>query len=115
MAMVASNQHIGSGLDAQGGQMHQNARAGLEWGLAGAWGGSCIETESFALPNGGYVTVNCVELAPSTESGVGSIYRLVSTACTQPGTTHQCPGSHPAALGYVERRVMALLEGPLPP
>lgn len=117
---LSGHQHMGAALDVQGSQAYQAARSGLEWGLYKAWKNespcnSGTQTSNFGTPLGSFsITVQCAKTAVS-EAGGGNLYTVTAWACNQPvanppAGTAACPGSNPAATGYVERKVRALIE-----
>lgn len=111
IAIVASTQHRGNMLDLDGSRAYFAARSGIEWGAANAVNASaCTATHTLsATVNGMTVTVGCTVVASgdTTEAGLGTIYRIVATACNFPVATG-CPGT--AGPNYVERRLEALVE-----
>lgn len=125
IATVSTTQHIGSAQDIQGSQAYYAARAGVEWGLYQALKASSCEPSSasgssFVYSTGNIsVTVDCFttpQPAPKLpdEAGAGYLYTITATACT-PGNAAApfCPGNA-ANPNYVERRVTALAESPVP-
>ncbi len=111
IATVSSTQHIGSALDLDGARAYQAARAGTEWGVAGAINASaCAPTTSIGTVNGMAVTVLCTTLATGNviETGLGSIYQVTAIACNQP-VAGVCPGAVGGA-NYVERRLTVVSE-----
>lgn len=114
IAIVASTQHRGNMLDLDGSRAYFAARSGIEWGAAKAVNtvnaSACTATQTLsATVNGMTVTVGCTVVASgdTTEAGLGTIYRIVATACNFPVAT-ACPGA--AGPNYVERRLEALVE-----
>lgn len=112
IATVSSMQHIGSALDLNGARAYQAARAGTEWGMAGAINvpPACAASTNIGQVSGIDVTVTCVTVVPgiTDEAGSGSIYRITAIACNQP-SAGACPGVASGA-NYVERRLEALVE-----
>ena len=103
MASVFSAQQTSSALDITGTRAYLAARAGAEWGIyRQRIDNSCVLSSTFAMPAGTTlseftVTVTCT---PLTEHGI-TRYRVISTACNQPGASG-CPNAsdHP---DYVAR------------
>jgi MSHA biogenesis protein MshP len=110
IATVSSAQHIGSALDLNGARAYQAARAGTEWGAAGAIASACAASTSIGTVNTVAVTVTCTTLATgnAVEAGLGSIYQITAIACNQPAAG-VCPGVASDA-NYVERRLTAVVE-----
>lgn len=111
-----SNQHLGAALDVQGVHAYQAARGGLEWGLYKAWRdqapcNSGNQTANFGPLGSFYITVRC-EKNTVDEAGGGNLYTVTAWACNQtpPSGSDNCPGNNPAAAGYVERKIRALIE-----
>lgn len=111
IAVVSSTQQKGAVLDEDGSRAYFAARSGIEWGAANAFNASgCLPTYTLATTvNGMTVTVGCTTVASgnTTEAGLGTIYRIVATACNFPAAG-ACPGA--AGPNYVERRLEALVE-----
>lgn len=111
IALVSSTQHAGNALDLAGARVRLAAQAGIEWGAANAFNaGACGAAHTLATTvNGMTVTVGCTTVASgnTTEAGLGTIYRIVATACNFPAAG-ACPGA--AGPNYVERRLEALVE-----
>lgn len=105
MVSIYTAQQASSSLDVQGVRALLAARAGAEWGVyRQKIDASCAPATTFALPAGttlsGFtVTVTCARV---TQLGIDR-YRVVSTACSQPGALG-CPnpGTSP---DYVQRVV----------
>lgn len=103
IASVYSAQQTSSALDVMGTRAYLAARAGAEWGIyRQRIDNSCVSSATFAMPAGTTlsefsVTVTCT---PLTEHGI-TRYRVISTACNQPGPAG-CPNAsdHP---DYVAR------------
>jgi MSHA biogenesis protein MshP len=111
IATVSSMQHIGSALDLNGARAYQAARAGTEWGVAGAVNASaCAASTNIGTVNTVTVTVLCTTVATgnTVEVGLGSIYQITAIACNQPAAGI-CPGVASGA-NYVERRLVAIVE-----
>lgn len=116
VATVATTQHAGSALDVMSARAYQAARAGIEWGLFQALqtAAPCDVPTSTDIGtlNGVSVTVTCEKKATGNadEAGLGSIYEITAIACAPAAAAAPvCPGN-PAGPGYVERRLMALVE-----
>lgn len=110
IAVVSSSQHAGAALDLQGAKALQAARAGIEYGIYRAVfeaPPNCGTTHLNLAATGFTVTVNCT-VVPADEQGLGTIYRIRSTAC-QPPSGGACPGDT-ASPNYVERQIEALAE-----
>lgn len=103
LASVYSAQQTSSALDIEGTRAYLAARAGAEWGIyRQRVDNSCVSSSTFAMPAGTTlsaftVTVTCASL---TEHGI-TRFRVISTACNQPGAAG-CPNAsdHP---DYVAR------------
>jgi len=112
IAVVSSAQHAGAALDFQGARALAAARAGIEYGLYRTIKEnppSCAVSTHLAL-SGFVVTVECTAVASGNgvEQGLGTIYRIVATAC-QPPSGGACPGDT-GSMHYIERRLEALAE-----
>lgn len=110
IAVVSSSQHAGVALDLQGAKALQAARAGIEYGIYRAvveTPANCGTTHLNLAATGFTVTVNCA-VVPADEQGLGTIYRIRSTAC-QPPSGGACPGDTSSTY-YVERHIEALAE-----
>ena len=111
--LVLSNaQQHDAALDMQGARAYAAAMSGSEWGVSQAvTGNNCaFGTQSMGPINGMTVTVNGAVAAAGDgqEAGLGTICRIVSTACNLP-VAGACPGNN-ASPAYVERVVIALPE-----
>lgn len=132
---ISTTQQIGSALDIQGTRALMAARSGLEWGVYQVQASASYQfgfgvspganpnttanpsttrvcpagSSSFTFPNtaptlsGFSVTVKC-DSFPDTVSGP-TVFRIISTACSQPNASvPYCPNLAPGA-NYIERRV----------
>jgi MSHA biogenesis protein MshP len=111
IVVVSSSQQAGAALDLQGARTLQAARSGIDWGLYQALkGGSCAAATNIGPLDGISVTVGCTTVASGAaiEQGLGTIYRIIATAC-QPASAGACPGVTSDAY-YVERRLEAIAE-----
>lgn len=113
IAVVSSSQHAGAALDLQGAKALQAARAGFEYGVYRAiveTPANCGSTNLNLSATGFTVTVSCTAVASGDvdERGLGTIYRIRSTAC-QPPSGGACPGDTSSPY-YVERHIEALAE-----
>lgn len=134
---VSSSQHMGSALDIQGVRAFQAARAGIEWGLYQAnataaynfsYGTPAVAvgnaspnnrvcpaaTASFVPPAatlaGFVVTVTCIATPDPGGNGGPTVYRITSTACSEPvagwaANTVACPNTGNHGPLYAERRM----------
>jgi len=113
IASVSTMQHAGSALDVQGARAYQAARAGTEWGLYQALGGSpscAAGPTDLGVLDGLRVSVTC---AATPVNGSSNVYRIVATACNLPDAGNLCPGQAGQA-GYVERRLAVVADGTPP-
>lgn len=110
MVNLFSGENARLGMEAQGSQAYQAARAGIEWGLyRQSINGSCVATpQSFspAAPtlSGFTVSVTC------TSAGIFPVlvYSIVAVACNQPANG-ACPNTTNPGAGYIERRIEVTL------
>lgn len=104
MVSVFTAQQATSALDVMGARAYLAARAGAEWGVhRQRIGNSCTASTTFALPAGTSlssftVTVQCSSVL---QAGINR-YRVISTACNQPGPGCPNPSNSP---DYVQRVV----------
>ena len=111
VAVISSNQQIGSAQDLQGSRAYSAARSGLEWGLyqvnvvnAHA---ACTSASGSLVPaapslSGFTVTVSCT--ATTDANGGPTLFTLSAIACNQP-ISGSCPNTSSAGTTYVERRI----------
>lgn len=106
MVSVHTAQQQASALDVMGVRAYQAARAGAEWAVfRQRMGTGCAgSTTTFAMPAGTTlsafsVTVSCTQV---NQAAIGiDRFRMVSTACNEPGPTG-CPNASPGP-DYVQR------------
>ncbi|QWT47463.1 hypothetical protein [Azospira inquinata] len=109
MVNLFSGENARLGMEAQGSQAYQAARAGIEWGLyRQSINGSCVATpQSFspAAPtlSGFTVSVTCTAAVSNPV-----VYSIVAVACNQP-TNGACPNTTNPGAGYIERRIEVTL------
>lgn len=111
IAVISSNQQMGTALDVQGTRAYSAARSGLEWGLyqvnvVNAHATCASASGSFvpAAPSlsGFTVTVTCSATADA--NGGPTVFSLSAIACNQPNAG-SCPNTSSAGTTYVERRI----------
>lgn len=104
---ISNAQQLTSAQDVQGSRAFWAARAGLEWGIAGARGGSCPASTSIATIDSTFtVTVTCVLTTYTTDAGFTSgvspkIYQISAVARTSGSV---------GSVGYIERSVSTAME-----
>ena len=109
MINLFSGENARLGMEAQGSQAYQAAKAGIEWGLYQQSINKVCTTapQSFspAAPtlSGFTVSVTCTAAASTP-----LVYSIVAVACNQPASG-ACPNTTNPGSGYIERRIEVTL------
>lgn len=97
---ISTTQNIGLAQDVQGARALRAAAAGIEWGTARWLAASTCDSGTLSGLDGGFTVV----VAGTSSSAGGHFFcELVATATG---------GGSPGGLGYVERQMRAVVEGP---
>ena len=109
MVNLFSGENARLGMEAQGTQAYQAARAGIEWGLyRQSINKVCNPNPQSFSPTAPTLSGFTVSVTCTTADSTPPVYSIVAVACNQPASG-ACPNATNPGSGYIERRIEVTL------